>query len=104
MYKLIFQLYILISLMKMTNYYKYLPTSPEDEKWGLHVLNAGFNSVNPHDAYPAPNHPAHHYFSWENGRVLNEFQIIYISKGNGIFESENYPSTIINEGSILFLF
>jgi len=88
----------------MTNYYKYLPTSPEDEKWGLYVLNAGFNSINSHDVYPAPSHPAHHYFSWENGRVLNEFQIIYISKGKGVFESENYPSAIINEGSILLLF
>lgn len=88
----------------MINYYKYLPTSPEDEKWGMHVLNAGCNRICAYTDYPAPGHPAHHYFNWSKGRVLDEYQIIYIAAGNGLFESANCRQQQIKEGAILFLF
>ena len=88
----------------MINYHKYLPTSCEDESWGMHILNAGCNRINKHDDYPSPQHPAHHYFNWSKGRVLNEFQIIYISKGTGIFESINCSQQTVKEGSVILLF
>lgn len=86
----------------MINYYKYLPTSPEDEKWGMHVLNAGCNRICKHVDYPAHGHPAHHYFNWSTGRVLDEYQIIYIPAGNGIFESSNCDQLQVKEGTIIF--
>lgn len=88
----------------MINYYKYLPTSPEDERWGMHVLNAGCNRICKNVDYPAHEHPAHHYFNWSKGRVLDEYQIIYIASGNGLFESANCRQQPIKEGAILFLF
>lgn len=88
----------------MINYYKYLPTSLEDEKWGMHVLNTGCNKINKDAVYPAPEHPAHHYFNWAKGRVMDEYQIIYITKGEGVFESRNCGEQTIEQGTILFLF
>lgn len=88
----------------MINYYKYLPTSPEDERWGMYVLNAGCNRICAYTDYPAPGHPAHHYFNWSKGRVLDEYQIIYIATGSGFFESANCEQQPIKEGTILFLF
>jgi AraC-like DNA-binding protein len=88
----------------MTNYFKYLPVSTEDESWGLHVLNAGFCRVAQNEEYPSPEHPSHHYFQWSNGRVQDEYQIIYISGGKGVFESLNCSTTDINEGTVLLLF
>lgn len=88
----------------MINHYKYLPISAEDESWGLYVLNAGCNRIDSHVDYPAPEHPAHHYFNWNKGRVLDEYQVIYIPKGEGIFESANCTQTMVKEGTILFLF
>ena len=88
----------------MTNYYKYLPTSSEDERWGMHVLNAGCNRIGAYADYPAAEHPFHHYFDWSEGRILNEYQIIYIPIGYGLFESANYEQQQIKEGSIIFLF
>ncbi|HTE27690.1 AraC family transcriptional regulator [Flavitalea sp.] len=88
----------------MINYFKYLPTSSEDESWGLHVLNAGCNRINKNVCYPSPDHPAHHYFNWSKGRVLDEYQIIYISKGEGSFESIKCPEQPVKEGSIILLF
>ena len=88
----------------MINYYKYLPASAEDERWGMHVLNAGRNRICAHTDYPETGHPAHHYFHWNKGRILDEYQIIYIAMGTGVFESANCEQQSIKEGTILFLF
>jgi len=42
--------------------------------------------------------------TWGKGRVLDEYQIIYISKGEGVFESINCGQQIVKEGTIIFLF
>ncbi|HRP54933.1 AraC family transcriptional regulator [Agriterribacter sp.] len=88
----------------MINYYKYLPTSDEDESWGLHVLSAGCNRIPENEIYPSLQHPAHHYFTWTKGRILDEFQVIYIARGEGIFESATCRKNIIKEGTVLLLF
>ncbi len=88
----------------MNNFYKYLPTSEVDEKWGIYVLNAGCNSIGKHATYPAPDHPSHHNFNWNNGRVLHEYQLIYIANGTGKFESTNCTQVAVKEGTVLILF
>ena len=88
----------------MINYYKYLPVSAEDQRWGMYVLNAGCNSIGRKEAYPRPGHPAHHHFRWEQGRVLQEFQLIYISRGAGSFESAHCPLTDVAAGTVMLLF
>ena len=88
----------------MTNYYKYLPLSEDDEKWGLSILNAGCTRIRPFEQYPYIHHPKHHYFNWDSGRMLNEYQVIYIAKGEGFFESKTMLRTKVKEGAVLFLF
>ena len=88
----------------MRNYYKYLPTSTEDERWGMHVLNCGYNSVNGGEVYPSPKHPSHHYFSWNKGRIHDEYQVVYICRGSGVFESASCVQRPVHEGTIMFLF
>ena len=88
----------------MNNYYKYLPVSEEDENWGLHVLNAGYSRINAGELYPPKDHPSHHYFNWEKGRTFDEYQLIYISRGSGYFESQHCGLKSIQEGTIIFLF
>ncbi|HWK04611.1 MAG TPA: AraC family transcriptional regulator [Puia sp.] len=89
----------------MENYYKYLPVSEEDESWGLCVLNAGCSRVRQDEEYPAPGHPRHHYFDWNDGRILHdEYQVIYITRGEGVFESASTGVVPVKEGSVLLLF
>lgn len=89
----------------MTNYYQYLPVSQEDEDWGLCVLNAGCSRIEKSVVYPPVGHPASHYFNWSNGRILhNEYQVIYITKGEGIFESKSFKQARIIAGDIILLF
>jgi len=88
----------------MINYYKYLPVNQDDEAWGLTVLNAGFTHIPKSTEYPSKGHPSNYYFTWKNGRILHEYQIIYITQGSGIFESEHCKLTQIQEGTIILLF
>jgi len=88
----------------MINYYKYLPTSSADEQWGMHVLNAGCNRIDKQVGYPAPGHPTHHYFNWAAGRMLDEYQLIYIAKGQGVFESLSAGQQDVKEGTVIILF
>jgi AraC-like DNA-binding protein len=88
----------------MINYYKYLPVSTEDENWGLCVLNTGCTHVEANGLYPVQSHPAHHYFNWNIGRVLNEFQVIYITNGKGTFESDSCEIREVKAGTIIILF
>ena len=88
----------------MINYYKYLPVSQDDENWGLCVLNAGCTHIDALGAYPSKTHPSHHNFNWGNGRILNEYQVIYITKGKGIFESDSCKLKEVKAGTLIFLF
>lgn len=95
-------------LHKMTSqdkrFYKYLTIGEEDKRWGIYLTGAGHIKVDPDVEYPLVDDPSHHYFHWSIGRRLSEYQIIYITKGEGIFESEITGSRKINAGDIFFLF
>jgi len=88
----------------MTNYYKYLPISAEDKKWGLYVLNAGSMRTEPSGTYPVITHPSHHYFNWNNGRILDEYQLLYITRGSGSFESDSSRHQEVKAGTMIILF
>ncbi len=84
--------------------YDYLNISNSDDNWGLYVLGAGLADVPKHTHYPPTKHPANYMFNWENGRTLPSFQLLYITKGEGVFETKNIKKRIIKEGTIIFLF
>lgn len=88
----------------MINFFKYLPVSQDDENWGLTVLNAGCTRIEATNEYPFKSHPAHHNFNWNSWRVLQEYQVIYITNGQGVFESESCKQTVVKAGTIIFLF
>jgi AraC-like DNA-binding protein len=88
----------------MDNYYKYLPVSTEDREWGLQLLNAGCQKYLPGGEYPDRHHPSHHYFRWDKGRILNDYALIYITEGKGIFNSEKSGDIAIEGGSVIIIF
>ncbi|GAA4799420.1 AraC family transcriptional regulator [Olivibacter ginsenosidimutans] len=88
----------------MHTFHKYLAINPLDQKWGLYVLNAGFGPIRQALHYPSTQHPDTYYFDWRRGRILTEYQLIYITAGEGIFESEHSGTRQVREGSVIFLF
>jgi AraC-like DNA-binding protein len=91
-------------LLAMNNFYKYLPVAPQDEQWGLQVLHAGYHNYLPGNEYPDATHPEHHNFSWENGRTLQEYALVYITGGSGIFNSALTGDLTIESGSVIAIF
>ncbi|WP_439559714.1 AraC family transcriptional regulator [Dyadobacter sp.] len=75
-----------------------------EPNWGVSILNVGHNLHPAGKIYPDQNHPDSYYFDWEKGRVLNEFQLVYISTGSGVFETETIPPTIVEAGTAFLLF
>lgn len=87
-----------------SNSLKYLTIGPHDEEWGLVVTTVGRQSIEPNACYPAMQHPETYDFKPQNGRILDEFQIIYISEGHGTFESQSIPRRKVEPGTVMLLF
>lgn len=84
--------------------FKYLLVSEKDKKFGLTVNTVGFQPIAPNTVYPSTDHPKSYYFRPDKGRVLSEYQFVYISKGKGTFISENTKRLNITKGQIIILF
>ena len=83
---------------------KYLIVNEQDLLWGLAVDSVGFQNISPFSPYPPGIHPSPYLFSPENGRVLDEYCLLYISKGKGNFISDNYEKLPVEEGIMFLLF
>lgn len=80
------------------------PDVTDTIRWGLHVIAAGVSEIPPGSSYPAMEHPDEYHFSWKKGRILNEYQLIYISSGHGVFESAQTEKIKIEAGQVILLF
>ncbi|MEN8137528.1 MAG: AraC family transcriptional regulator [Bacteroidota bacterium] len=87
----------------MKNHIKYLAVGEEDKKWDIFINAIGSSKIEEGEEYPPRKHPSSYYFTWNNGRILSEFQIIYITQGNGTFENK-YASYDVSEGSFIIIF
>lgn len=68
-------------------YFHYVPVSERDVQWGLYVTGAGCGDWRANDPYPRERHPDVYHFTWDQGRVLPEYQVVLIVRGGGVFES-----------------
>jgi AraC-like DNA-binding protein len=86
----------------MPGSFKYLNLNPDDVGWGLYLTVAGYAKVEPGSVYPPEGHPTGYHFNWQNGRILQEYQINYITQGEGTMETRDgsYP---VKEGSVILL-
>ena len=87
------------------DYFHYLPENPLCASWGCTATALGRTRIQPGSAYPPQRHPDAHHFTWESGRILESFQVVYISSGQGTFESARTPGPQpVKGGSLLVLF
>lgn len=84
--------------------FKYLIVNDMDRKFGLWVNTVGFQSIPPGSPYPLKDHPSGYFFNAQKGRVLREYQIVYITKGRGLFSSETTCERQVCKGRMMFLF
>lgn len=81
--------------------YQYLPSSENDNKWGMSITGSGRQTIKAYENYP-PEHPSLYALSWQKGRKLNEIQCIYILNGKGVLETQdqNYE---VNPGDMILI-
>jgi AraC-like DNA-binding protein len=85
-------------------YFKYLPAAPRDRNWGWHVSAVGWSRVQAHEHYPPAAHPQGYDYKWPRNRVLQEFQCIYITRGQGTFQTKASGRHKLKAGSLFFVF
>lgn len=92
--------------MKTTNnsIVNYLTITENNEKWGTVCTTVGYQDVLPNSKYPVSQHPTNYNFTYKLGRTLNEYQLVYITSGEGLFESASYPRSIVKSGTMILLF
>ncbi|GHV88162.1 transcriptional regulator [Spirochaetia bacterium] len=88
---------------KEAGFLHYLPYSEEDEKLGMVCTTAGNIKIVPNTVYPPRKieHPVM-YRQVAEGRILPEFQILYITEGEGTFTAGDATYTV-KPGSLLLL-
>jgi AraC-like DNA-binding protein len=87
-----------------TAFARYLPTEPDDLEWGLHVIDAGHTEIQAGQSYPPGGmHPEGYMFTWERGRRLTEYQLVYITHGEGVLEIRGRDPFRLVEGMAFLL-
>jgi AraC-like DNA-binding protein len=87
------------------DFYRYFPIGERDRQWGLYVSGVGATSIPPHySAYPKSVHPDAYMYNWRTGRVLHEYQALYILRGRGILESKTAGTQKVTPGTLMLLF
>jgi AraC-like DNA-binding protein len=86
------------------DYFRYFAVSQHDREWDIYVPGTGY-VVNEKPVPVYMTHPKPYRFRYEEGRILPEYQLIYITRGEGVFESEaTRGKEIITPGTMFLLF
>lgn len=83
---------------------RYLPPDAGLEPWGITATDLGYTKIPPGHPYPPFKHPESYTLNQDTGRVLDEYQVIYIAAGEGEFWSEPSGAQAIKRGSVFLLF
>jgi AraC-like DNA-binding protein len=84
--------------------FHYLLPTPRDEQWGLIVTAAGLQCIPANVRFRSQGHSPAHDYIWQRGRVLHEYSIVYVIRGEAEFESEGARRRVVGEGSVILLF
>lgn len=83
---------------------KYFSVSANEENWGFYITTTGHKKVKPHESYPNEKlHPMTHAFTWHKGRILNDYSMVFITNGSGVFENV-HGKYIVESGSVFLLY
>ena len=84
----------------MEEFFKYVTPGKRDLDWGLYLHCAGKANITPGAEYPPTSHPSGYYFTYDKGRVFNEYQVNYITEGEGIYENTSGVYRV-SQGSLM---
>lgn len=83
---------------------KYLVVNDLDRRWGTTINTVGTQTINKGDQYPTNKHPVRYLFSYDKGRKLEEYQLVYIVSGEGLYSNKYMKDVHIAPGTMIMLF
>ncbi len=83
---------------------QYIPENESDVLWGLSVCSVGYQNVAPGMPYPPRHHAENYLFNPDTGRVLQEYQLLYITRGRGQLKTTHGGEYIIEGGTMFLIF
>lgn len=88
------------------SYAKYLPVNEQAILWELYGKDAGFTNIKPGSEYPPlpDTHPKGYAEKVRSGRILREYQVVYITSGKGWFKNSYVGMQEIRAGDIFIIF
>ena len=89
--------------MNMTKPINYIAENDTDERWGLTVCSVGYQCVAAGESYPPACHNREYLFNPAKGRTLLEYQLLYITEGEGVLTT-TFGSERITAGDMFLIF
>jgi hypothetical protein len=84
-------------------FWHYLPYSKEDEQLGMVCTTVGSQDIPPNTVYPPYRNRYPVLFRpVTEGRILPEYQIVYVPKGEGVFSAAGKTWKVV-PGSMFFI-
>ena len=85
-------------------WFRCLPVNEQSAHWGVQITAAGFGMIGPEAAYPPIGlYPPDYSFSWQLGRSIPHYKIVYISRGRGEYESGDAKVQSVVPGTVLLI-
>jgi AraC-like DNA-binding protein len=90
--------------MPLQSHFRYLPALAAQRQWGLFLTDCGYTEIAAGTPYPPHRHPDAYHFDWKKGRSLDEYQVVYITRGRGVFEARGVRKRAVEAGEAFVLF
>jgi AraC-like DNA-binding protein len=84
--------------------FRYLIVNENDRRFGLTINSVGFQTIQLDSIYPLKEHPEGYYFCAAKGRIINEYQFVYITEGTGILHLKSGTAIPIKKGQVIIIF
>ncbi|MGB0370069.1 MAG: helix-turn-helix domain-containing protein [Opitutales bacterium] len=85
-------------------FFRYLPLAQYDKITGFFVTNFGWTEIEPGMPYPPWQHPTEFSFTSDSGRRIDEYQLVYITRGSGTFWSAKTGTLPVRAGTVFLLY
>ncbi len=83
------------------NEYHRIMSTPRAKAWGIQVSATGRRLIPPHHNYFRDHETQ---YPWRKGRILPEYGMVYLTKGQGVFRSHQSAEITVQAGDLFFLF
>lgn len=89
-----------------SNFAYYFTVNERARDWQIYCTDCGRAETRSGVPYPPfpQEHPPEYLRKLTSGRILNEFQLIYLTRGSGVFRSELTARVSVGSGDIVILF